>query len=146
MKLSIIIPAYNEEKNIGHCLDELRHVLCDVHDIDHEIIVVNDCSSDGTEAVTRTQMEHDSNLRLISRSAPNGFGRAIRSGLQTVTGDIVVLDRRGITVIGSALRTSRDDLVVDWVTEVLQDEGYRLDETDPLTWDGQLVEIFHKPR
>ncbi len=91
MKLSLIIPAHNEEKNIGKCLDELRHVLDEVHAIDHEIIVVNDCSHDGTEAVVRAQMEHDSNLRHISRKAPNGFGRAIRSGLEAVTGDIVVI-------------------------------------------------------
>lgn len=91
MKLSVIIPAHNEEKNIGQCLDELRHVLCDVHGIDHEIIVVNDCSHDGTEAVVGAQMEHDSHLRRISRSAPNGFGRAVRSGLEAVTGDIVVI-------------------------------------------------------
>ena len=44
MKLSIVIPAYNEEKNIGKCLEELQRVVRDEHHIPYEIIVVNDNS------------------------------------------------------------------------------------------------------
>ena len=70
--------------------------------------------------------------------------RDMRQTLRLIRPDIVVLDRRGINVIGSALRTWRDDIVLDWVTEVLRDEGYRLYETEPLTWNGQWVAIFHR--
>ena len=91
MILSVVIPAYNEEKNIGKCLDELRAAVRDKHQIPCEIIVVNDNSSDGTEAVVRAQMEHDPTIRLVNRTPPGGFGRAVRSGLEAVTGDVVVI-------------------------------------------------------
>src|SRR5581483_7844868 len=51
MKLSVVIPAYNEENNIGKCLDELRAVVCKKYQIPCEIIVVNDNSTDGTSEV-----------------------------------------------------------------------------------------------
>lgn len=91
MKLSVIIPAYNEAENIGSCLDELRATLRDKYQIPYEIIVVNDNSHDATPDVVRSQMEGDGQVRLVNRSLPGGFGRAIRSGLDHVTGDVVVI-------------------------------------------------------
>ncbi|MCH7688144.1 MAG: glycosyltransferase family 2 protein [Planctomycetes bacterium] len=91
MKLSIIVPAHNEEQNIAKCLNELRHELRDICNIPYEIIVVNDNSRDGTEEVVRSEIETDSSITLINRRPPNGFGRAVRSGLETVTGDVVVI-------------------------------------------------------
>ena len=58
-KLSVVIPAYNEEKNIVHCINELQATLRDKHAIPYEIIVVNDNSRDGTEAVVRAEMAQD---------------------------------------------------------------------------------------
>ena len=91
MKLSIVIPAYNEEQNIGLCLAELHRVVRDEHQIPYEIIVVNDNSSDGTEVVVRDQMKLDTNVRIVNRTTLGGFGRAIRSGLEAVAGDVVVI-------------------------------------------------------
>ncbi len=91
MKLSIIVPAHNEEQNIINCLDELRHEVRDNCHIPYEIIVVNDNSRDGTEEVVRAEMESDSSITLINRRPPNGFGRAVRSGLEAVSGDVVVI-------------------------------------------------------
>ncbi len=91
MKLSIVIPAYNEEQNIGLCLAELRKVVRDEHRIPYEIIVVNDNSSDGTEVVVRDQMKLDTSVRIVNRTTLGGFGRAIRSGLEAVAGDVVVI-------------------------------------------------------
>ena len=48
-KLSIVIPAYNEEKNIAKCINELQATLREKYEIPYEIIVVNDNSSDDTE-------------------------------------------------------------------------------------------------
>ena len=90
-KLSVVIPAYNEEKNIVACLDELRATLRDKHQIPYEIIVVNDNSKDATEAVVRAEMAKDPAIRLVCRTPPGGFGRAIRSGIEVVRGDIVVV-------------------------------------------------------
>ena len=91
MKLSIVIPAFNEEKNIGKCLEELRRVVRDKYEIPYEAIVVNDNSQDGTEKVVREEMTHDPAIRLVNRTLPGGFGRAIRSGIEAVKGDIVVI-------------------------------------------------------
>ena len=91
MKLSIVIPAHNEERNIARCLDELHKVLCDEHHIPYEIIVVNDNSQDGTEQVVRAAAEADPAIRLVDRTPPSGFGRAVRAGLEKVQGDVVVI-------------------------------------------------------
>jgi dolichol-phosphate mannosyltransferase len=91
MKLSVVIPAYNEEKNIQKCLEELRRVVRDTYHLPYEIIVVNDNSDDATEAVVRAEMERDPAIRVVRRTRPGGFGRAVRSGLEAVRGDIVVI-------------------------------------------------------
>ena len=91
MKLSIVIPAYNEEQNIGQCLDELQQIVVDEHRIPCEIIVVNDNSRDRTEMIVRERMAQDESVRIVNRAAPGGFGRAIRAGIEEVTGDVVVI-------------------------------------------------------
>lgn len=103
-KLSIVIPAYNEEKNIVDCLHELQATLRDKHGIPYEIIVVNDNSRDDTEKVVRAEMANDPAIRLVNRTPPGGFGRAIRSGMEHVEGDIVV-------VYMADLSDSPDDVV-----------------------------------
>ena len=90
-KLSVVIPAYNEEQNILACIRELGATLRDKHQIPYELIVVNDNSSDLTEQIVTAEMAHDPALRLVGRSPPGGFGRAIRSGLEAVEGDVVVI-------------------------------------------------------
>ena len=91
MKLSVVIPAYNEQENIVPCLDELDRVLRNEHDIDTEIIVVNDNSKDDTLAVVSEYAETHPWVRLVNRSMPGGFGRAIRSGVKAATGDALVI-------------------------------------------------------
>ncbi len=103
-KLSIVIPAYNEEKTIGKCIHELQACLRDRHGIAYEIIVVNDNSKDDTEGVVRGEMARDSAICMINRTPPGGFGRAIRSGMEAVKGDMVV-------VYMADLSDSPDDVV-----------------------------------
>lgn len=91
MKLSIVIPAYNEAENIGPCLEEIQQVVGTEHDIPYEIIVVDDNSSDSTADVVNAMIASDPGIRLVRRQPPGGFGRAIRTGLDAVTGDVVVI-------------------------------------------------------
>ncbi len=89
LKLSIIIPAHNEEKNLPAAVSELQETLrqeC----VPYEIIVVNDCSSDGTAALIASMMAADPCVRTVDRTPPGGFGRAIRAGLALVEGDVVI--------------------------------------------------------
>jgi dolichol-phosphate mannosyltransferase len=90
-RLSVVIPAHNEESSIGTCLDQLTRTLRDGHGIPYEIIVVDDNSTDGTSRVVRARAADDPGIVLVRRTPPGGFGRAIRSGLDRVTGDVVVI-------------------------------------------------------
>ena len=89
--LSIVIPAFDEQENIGPCIDELLTFLVTEHGIDTELIVVNDNSQDETEREVQQQMQKWPTVRLLRRQSPGGFGRAIRSGLASVRGDVVVI-------------------------------------------------------
>jgi dolichol-phosphate mannosyltransferase len=90
LKLSVVIPAYNEEQNLPETIGDLQAVLRR-EAVPYEIIIVNDNSVDGTAGVIRRLMEEDACLRTVDRQPPGGFGRAIRSGLDMVTGDCVVI-------------------------------------------------------
>lgn len=90
MKLSLVIPAHNEQENIGPCLDELIALL-DSEKIPFEILVVNDNSSDQTEQIVIERARHRSEIRLLHRLPPGGFGRAVRTGLEFVSGECVII-------------------------------------------------------
>lgn len=89
MKLSIIIPAHNEEGSIRPTVTELARAL-NSEKIDHEILVVNDNSSDSTEQIL-TELSEQPNVRYVNNKPPNGFGFAVRKGLNSFTADAVTL-------------------------------------------------------
>jgi dolichol-phosphate mannosyltransferase len=91
MKLSVIIPARDEEGSIGLCLDQLTRTLGEKHRIPYEIVVVDDGSRDGTADVVRALAEVVPAIRCVRRPPPAGFGRAVRAGLEAVTGDVIVI-------------------------------------------------------
>jgi dolichol-phosphate mannosyltransferase len=88
--LSIVIPAYNEEKNIGPTIEEIKKSL-DRELIPYEIIIVNDNSSDKTKQFILEYIEKYPCIRIVDRTLPGGFGRAIRSGIEAVKGDVVIV-------------------------------------------------------
>src|SRR5262245_46990273 len=88
MKLSVVIPARNEAGNIGPTLDQLRERL-QQEGIPYEFLVVNDGSTDATAQEVQARSAVDSGVRLIHNAGPNGFGYAVRSGLDAFRGDAV---------------------------------------------------------
>ncbi len=89
-KLSVVIPAYNEEENITPTVNEIVECLRR-EKIPFEVVVVNDNSNDKTvDKVIELKKIHKE-VKLVSRTPPGGFGRAIRTGLENFTGDIVVI-------------------------------------------------------
>ncbi len=90
-KLSIIIPAYNEEKSIKELLEKVLAVdLKDLH-LEKEMIVVDDGSSDTTvEKIKEIQKKH-SNIVLLKHEKNIGKGAAIRTGIKESTGDIILI-------------------------------------------------------
>lgn len=90
MKLSVVIPAHNEEGCIENTLRSLYSALSQ-EKIEHEILVVNDNSSDRTELILKSIQDEIHSLRYINNSPPNGFGFAVRCGLECFKGDVVAI-------------------------------------------------------
>jgi dolichol-phosphate mannosyltransferase len=90
MLLSVVIPARNEEGNIGATIDALRERLRR-EGIPYEIVVVDDGSTDGTGAEVEARTRADAGVRLVRNEGPNGFGRAVRLGLDAFAGEAVVI-------------------------------------------------------
>jgi dolichol-phosphate mannosyltransferase len=90
MLLSVVIPARDEEQNIGVLLVELTRVLGSEH-IDYEIVVVDDGSSDGTAKAVGQCGERDKRVLLVRNTGRHGFGMAVRAGLSAATGDAVAI-------------------------------------------------------
>ena len=90
-KLSIIVPAYNEEKTIIGLLEKVANVALD--GFQKEIIVVNDCSGDATEKLVLEYQSQktDLNLMYFKHSVNMGKGAAIHTGIEKATGDYVIV-------------------------------------------------------
>lgn len=91
MKLSIVIPARNEEGSIAKTLHLLRDHLDAAGLAQFEIVVVDDGSTDATGALVQAEGEADPRIRVVRNPGRNGFGRAVAYGLGQFTGDAVVI-------------------------------------------------------
>lgn len=90
MKLSLVIPAHNEEGCISETVTKLHQTLSQ-ENISHEILVINDNSTDNTENILIKLKESIPELRYINNNPPNGFGFAVRKGLDNFEGDVVAV-------------------------------------------------------
>ena len=86
-KLSIVIPAYNEEKFIGKLLEKIREVDTESLGLQKQIIVVNDCSQDNTASIVKKFKE----AKLLEHKQNAGKGKAVRTGLDAATGDYLII-------------------------------------------------------
>ena len=86
-RLSIVIPAYNEERFVGTLLERIRAVELTPHGLEKEIIVVDDCSKDGTVDVVRRFPD----VVLYRHERNSGKGRAVRTGIERATGDYLMI-------------------------------------------------------
>lgn len=85
MKLSVIVPVYNEKKTIEQIISVIRSVP-----VEKEIIVIDDGSTDGTRNIIRS-LEGSRDLKAVYHEKNRGKGMAIRNGFAVATGDVVII-------------------------------------------------------
>ena len=90
--LSIIIPAYNEERTIHLILDRIEEVTL-INNIQKEIIITNDCSTDDTEgAIQRYISAHpNAKIQYYAHGINQGKGAALHTGIKKATGDYIII-------------------------------------------------------
>jgi glycosyltransferase involved in cell wall biosynthesis len=91
-KISIIVPAYNEESTINVIADKLLNLYL-VNNIKKEIIIINDCSTDNTEHLIQKIIESNpaAEIKYIKHEKNAGKGAAIHSGIKNATGDYLII-------------------------------------------------------
>ena len=91
-KLSIIIPVYNEENTINAILDKVINVEL-LNNIEKEIILVNDCSTDNSKNIINEYIENNINIPIIylDHSKNMGKGAALHTGINAASGDFLII-------------------------------------------------------
>lgn len=89
MKLSIIIPVYNEEKTIGEVLKKIDHLT--IPDVKKEIVVVDDGSKDRTPSVIKKFISKNTSIKYFHHERNRGKGAALRTGMKYATGDYITI-------------------------------------------------------
>ncbi|TDE09970.1 glycosyltransferase family 2 protein [Dyadobacter psychrotolerans] len=92
MKLSIIVPAYNEEKTILRVLEKLRSIEL-IGGFQREIVVVNDCSSDNTEGMVKQFISENPLVEIsyFRHEYNQGKGAALHTGIRRASGDYIIV-------------------------------------------------------
>jgi dolichol-phosphate mannosyltransferase len=90
LRLSVVIPAHDEAESIAATVTALADTLT-AASIPHEILVVDDASSDSTAAVVNEVSTRNPSVRCVRSHLPPGFGHAVRAGLDHYTGDAVAI-------------------------------------------------------
>ncbi len=126
-KISIVIPVYNEEKNILTCIERLCGYMSENFN-DYEIIIVNDGSTDSTEQIFFRNAGNYANLKMISYTPNQGKGNAVKTGMLKSAGERIVCTdcdlAYGVEVIGEiAQKLSEYDLVIG--SRNLTKEGHK---------------------
>lgn len=104
MKLSVVIPARNEEGSIMTTIDGVVSVL-ERERIEYEVLVVDDGSKDATRSLVEEAGRSNPNIRCIASPYSGGFGLAVRAGLEEFTGD-------GVAIVMADCSDDPEDLVM----------------------------------
>lgn len=93
MKLSVVMPVYNEEKTVVAMVNKVKDALSKLPDAikESEIIIVEDGSKDGTQNVIKNTFSNDPQLKLFFQDYNQGKGAAITKGFELTSGDIVLV-------------------------------------------------------
>lgn len=121
--LSLVIPMFNEEENIEHALATAADALAGW---DHEMVVVDDASTDRSAEIVRRMAAHDPRIRMLSHDRNRRLGASLRTGFAAARGDLVLymdadlpFDPHEIPRAVRAMDVTRADMIA----------GYRIDRT-----------------
>lgn len=90
MKFSFVIPAHNEKENLKKFIPSLQKIG-KYYELDSEIIIIDDNSTDGTCEIAKNFSKIYSNVKVIRRNAFPGYGNALKDGFKVAQGDIVIV-------------------------------------------------------
>ena len=117
VKLSVVIPCFNEEKTLKACVE--RVLTLGESDLDLEIIVVDDCSTDKSLQIAHDLASSHSEIRVVHHANNQGKGAALRTGFKAVSGDFVAVqdadleyDPKELRDLVGPLRDGRADVVI----------------------------------
>jgi glycosyltransferase involved in cell wall biosynthesis len=145
-RLTIVLPAYNEEANIEAAVQRSTEVASR-HCTDHEVIVVDDGSSDATAAIVEKLAAEDPRIRLIKHGVNQGYGGALKSGFLAARMDLVFFT-------DSDNQFDLDELAtfIDLIQSVDVVAGYRIKRRDPFfrrlnarAWNYLVRALFYVP-
>ncbi|HEY4499668.1 MAG TPA: glycosyltransferase family 2 protein [Candidatus Paceibacterota bacterium] len=91
MKLSIIVPAYNEEKSLAAAIQWISHLLKEKNFSDYELLIFNDCSKDATGAIADGLAKSDAHIRVFHNPTNLGFGFNYIKGVEEARGEYITL-------------------------------------------------------
>ena len=146
MRLSIVLPAYDEEDNVEAAIAEAT-TAAERLVAEHEIVVVNDGSVDGTAARVRAAAERDPRVRLVEHDRNRGYGEALRSGFLASRLDFVFFTDADLQFDMGELA-----LLLPYAGAVDVVAGYRLNRQDAMVrrlnaygWNLLVRVLFYVP-
>jgi|SRR5438309_3268866 len=144
--LSVVLPAFNEEANIVEAVDRARRVagrLCACH----EIIVVDDGSTDRTAQLVNELSAADANVVLVQHASNLGYGEALKSGVRAARFDLVFF-----TDADNQFDLNELESFLPWIERVDVVAGYRVNRRDHLfrrlnakAWNYLVRALFYVP-
>jgi len=118
VKLSIIIPLYNEQNLIIQLLKELEAVAWPAFLAGHEIIIVDDCSKDNSFQIVSDYINGRQNMRLFKQEENQGKGAAVRTGVTKASGDVILIQDADMELIPRdipSMLTAMNELKVPFI-------------------------------
>jgi glycosyltransferase involved in cell wall biosynthesis len=144
--LSIVLPALNEEGNIVEAVQRATATASRIC-AEHEIIVVDDGSSDRTAELVRQLAAEDPRVRLVSHERNRGYGDALKSGFRAARLDLIFF-----TDADNQFNLDELEAFLPWSDRVEVVAGFRVNRQDPVmrritakTWNAIVRVLFYVP-
>lgn len=139
MKLSVIIPSFNEEATLIEVIDSI--VNLDLGDIEKEIIVVDDGSTDDSYELARARND----IILLQHAINQGKGAAVRTGIEKATGDYLIVQDADLELDPHDIKNILDLAIKEKVQVVYGSrilDGMSKDRSPIFFWGGRMVTLF----